>query len=94
MLCPSGTYVQRVQRVQRAVFTSTSTCSLPSFSDSWPGWHSVLLIPLASPPDTPEGEACGLVKNLALMTQVTNDDDEEPLIRCGRSCSSHLRGHP
>lgn len=31
--------------------------------------------------DTPEGEACGLVKNLALMTQVTNDDEEEPLIR-------------
>ena len=33
--------------------------------------------------DTPEGEACGLVKNLALMTHVTNDDEEEPLIRCG-----------
>eukprot|EP00730_Choanoeca_flexa_P002715 TRINITY_DN11144_c0_g1_i2.p1 TRINITY_DN11144_c0_g1~~TRINITY_DN11144_c0_g1_i2.p1 ORF type:complete len:1157 (+),score=338.60 TRINITY_DN11144_c0_g1_i2:119-3589(+) len=33
------------------------------------------------PADTPEGEACGLVKNLALMTHVTNDDEEEPLIR-------------
>ena len=29
--------------------------------------------------DTPEGEACGLVKNLALMTHITTDDDEEPV---------------
>ncbi|XP_060675670.1 DNA-directed RNA polymerase III subunit 2 isoform X2 [Ziziphus jujuba] len=32
------------------------------------------------PCDTPEGEACGLVKNLALMTHVTTDEEEEPLI--------------
>ena len=31
------------------------------------------------PSDTPEGEACGLVKNLALMTHITTDADEEPL---------------
>ncbi|KAK9471828.1 uncharacterized protein V1510DRAFT_419125 [Dipodascopsis tothii] len=31
------------------------------------------------PSDTPEGEACGLVKNLALMTHITTDDEEEPL---------------
>jgi DNA-directed RNA polymerase III subunit RPC2 len=31
--------------------------------------------------DTPEGEACGLVKNLALMTHITTDDDEQPIIR-------------
>lgn len=31
--------------------------------------------------DTPEGEACGLVKNLALMTHITTDDEEEPIIR-------------
>ena len=31
------------------------------------------------PSDTPEGESCGLVKNLALMTHVTTDDEEEPL---------------
>ncbi|KAH8593293.1 DNA-directed rna polymerase-like protein III subunit [Bisporella sp. PMI_857] len=31
------------------------------------------------PSDTPEGEACGLVKNLALMTHITTDDDEEPI---------------
>ena len=31
------------------------------------------------PSDTPEGEACGLVKNLALSTHVTTDDDEEPI---------------
>lgn len=29
--------------------------------------------------DTPEGEACGLVKNLALMTHITTYDDEEPV---------------
>lgn len=32
------------------------------------------------PCDTPEGEACGLVKNLALMTHVTTDGEEGPLI--------------
>ncbi|EON61783.1 DNA-directed RNA polymerase III subunit RPC2 [Coniosporium apollinis CBS 100218] len=31
------------------------------------------------PADTPEGEACGLVKNLALMTHITTDDDEDPV---------------
>jgi DNA-directed RNA polymerase III subunit RPC2 len=31
------------------------------------------------PSDTPEGEQCGLVKNLALMTHITTDDDEEPV---------------
>ncbi|KEZ43820.1 DNA-directed RNA polymerase III subunit RPC2 [Scedosporium apiospermum] len=30
--------------------------------------------------DTPEGEACGLVKNLALMTHITTNDDEEPVL--------------
>ncbi|KAF2016587.1 beta and beta-prime subunits of DNA dependent RNA-polymerase [Aaosphaeria arxii CBS 175.79] len=29
--------------------------------------------------DTPEGEACGLVKNLALMTHITTEDDERPI---------------
>ncbi|ODQ63146.1 DNA-directed RNA polymerase III [Nadsonia fulvescens var. elongata DSM 6958] len=29
--------------------------------------------------DTPEGEACGLVKNLALMTHITTDDEEDPV---------------
>ncbi|KAI9735257.1 MAG: DNA-directed RNA polymerase III core subunit ret1 [Cirrosporium novae-zelandiae] len=31
------------------------------------------------PSDTPEGEACGLVKNLALMTHITTDDEEQPI---------------
>ncbi|BEJ10664.1 hypothetical protein CspHIS471_0100860 [Cutaneotrichosporon sp. HIS471] len=31
--------------------------------------------------DTPEGEACGLVKNLALMTHITTDTPEDPLIK-------------
>ena len=33
------------------------------------------------PADTPEGESCGLVKNLALMTHVTTDDEEGPLAK-------------
>lgn len=33
------------------------------------------------PSDTPEGESCGLVKNLALMTHITTDVDEEPLMK-------------
>lgn len=33
------------------------------------------------PADTPEGESCGLVKNLALMTHVTTDEEEEPIAR-------------
>ncbi|EIW70323.1 hypothetical protein TREMEDRAFT_29095 [Tremella mesenterica DSM 1558] len=32
------------------------------------------------PSDTPEGEACGLVKNLALMTHITTDVPEGPLV--------------
>ncbi|KAJ5887576.1 DNA-directed RNA polymerase III subunit RPC2 [Penicillium taxi] len=31
------------------------------------------------PADTPEGEACGLVKNLALMTHITTNDEEDPV---------------
>ncbi len=33
------------------------------------------------PSDTPEGESCGLVKNLALMTHITTETEEEPIIR-------------
>lgn len=33
------------------------------------------------PSDTPEGESCGLVKNLALTTHVTTDSPEQPLLR-------------
>jgi DNA-directed RNA polymerase III subunit RPC2 len=33
------------------------------------------------PSDTPEGEACGLVKNLALMTHITIDSDESKLLK-------------
>ena len=31
------------------------------------------------PSDTPEGEACGLVKNLALISHITTDSNEEPV---------------
>lgn len=38
---------------------------------------------MVCPADTPEGESCGLVKNLALMTHVTTDQEEEPIARVG-----------
>lgn len=42
--------------------------------------------------DTPEGEACGLVKNLALMTHITTDDEEEPVRRvCHRLGVENIR---
>jgi DNA-directed RNA polymerase III subunit RPC2 len=31
--------------------------------------------------DTPEGEACGLVKNLALMTHITTDVPDETITK-------------
>lgn len=43
------------------------------------------------PCDTPEGEACGLVKNLALMTHVTTDEEEGPLISLVRLCLLKIR---
>lgn len=33
------------------------------------------------PSDTPEGEGCGLVKNLALMTHITTECSEESIIK-------------
>lgn len=33
------------------------------------------------PSDTPEGESCGLVKNLALMSHITTESEEAPLVR-------------
>ena len=33
------------------------------------------------PSDTPEGESCGLVKNLALMTHITTEVKEAPIVR-------------
>lgn len=34
------------------------------------------------PADTPEGELCGLTKNLALMTHITTDSEEAPIRAC------------
>jgi len=36
------------------------------------------------PADTPEGEACGLVKNLALLAHITTDEEPEPIERLCR----------
>jgi DNA-directed RNA polymerase III subunit RPC2 len=33
------------------------------------------------PCDTPEGEACGLVKNLSLLSHVTTDEETEPVMK-------------
>ena len=32
------------------------------------------------PSDTPEGESCGLVKNLALLSEITTDSDIKPIV--------------
>ena len=37
------------------------------------------------PADTPEGEACGLVKDLALLTHITTDEDTAPIERLCRA---------
>jgi DNA-directed RNA polymerase III subunit RPC2 len=42
------------------------------------------------PADTPEGEACGLVKNLALMTHITTPVDESPVKDWIYSCGVTL----
>ena len=34
------------------------------------------------PADTPEGEACGLVKNLALLAHVTTDEESAQVPAC------------
>ncbi|KAJ3342837.1 DNA-directed RNA polymerase III core subunit ret1 [Gonapodya sp. JEL0774] len=34
---------------------------------------------MVCPSDTPEGEGCGLIKNLALMTHITTDAEDEPV---------------
>jgi DNA-directed RNA polymerase III subunit RPC2 len=48
------------------------------------------------PSDTPEGESCGLEKNLALTTHVTTDTAETPLMKIaidlGMEDSSLLSG--
>eukprot|EP01111_Echinosteliopsis_oligospora_P001790 TRINITY_DN12620_c0_g1_i1.p1 TRINITY_DN12620_c0_g1~~TRINITY_DN12620_c0_g1_i1.p1 ORF type:complete len:250 (+),score=61.37 TRINITY_DN12620_c0_g1_i1:273-1022(+) len=36
---------------------------------------------MVCPSDTPEGESCGLVKNLSLLAHVTSDEDETPLLK-------------
>ena len=41
--------------------------------------ETILQWGMLCPCDTPEGEACGLVKNLALMTHVTTDEEEGPI---------------
>lgn len=38
------------------------------------------------PADTPEGESCGLVKNLSLVSHITTDSDEEVALDCQLSC--------
>jgi DNA-directed RNA polymerase III subunit RPC2 len=48
------------------------------------------------PSDTPEGESCGLVKNLALMSHVTTETEDSPMVRLlydlGVQSTSYLSG--
>ena len=46
---------------------------------------------LLCPSDTPEGEGCGLVKNLALITHVCTDQDEEPIKRLAFNLGIEVR---
>ncbi|XP_076040363.1 RNA polymerase III subunit RpIII128 isoform X1 [Oratosquilla oratoria] len=41
---------------------------------------------MVCPSDTPEGESCGLVKNLALMTHITTEVDPEPIVHLAFNC--------
>lgn len=41
---------------------------------------------LVCPCDTPEGESCGLIKNLALMTHITTEVDEKLVVECCLLC--------
>ncbi|KAG0723534.1 DNA-directed RNA polymerase III subunit RPC2 [Chionoecetes opilio] len=41
---------------------------------------------MVCPSDTPEGESCGLVKNLALMTHITTEVNPEPIIELAFNC--------
>ena len=43
---------------------------------------------LVCPCDTPEGESCGLIKNLALMTHITTDVDEDRIVQLCLSSGS------
>ncbi|KAK7813744.1 hypothetical protein U0070_001450, partial [Myodes glareolus] len=45
------------------------------------------------PSDTPEGEACGLVKNLALMTHITTDMEDGPIIKLAGNILGVIRDH-
>lgn len=40
---------------------------------------------MVCPTDTPEGETCGLVKNLALLTHITIAAEEEPYVALAQS---------
>jgi len=45
------------------------------------------------PSDTPDGESCGLVKTLALLTHITNESDEEGLHKLIISMGVEDLGH-
>ncbi len=48
---------------------------------SAPRWSQASQWGMLCPSDTPEGEACGLVKNLAPMTHIMTDVEERQLIK-------------
>lgn len=70
----------------RAQASCSSTCCLQV---SGPRALQASQWGMLCPADTPEGESCGLVKNLALMTHVTTDEEEAPLIRLADLLGTH-----
>eukprot|EP00887_Chlorella_sp_A99_P006810 scaffold2.g6810.t1 len=70
----SGNWTIKRFRMERKGFEKTRKVSGPRALQ--PSQWGMLC-----PADTPEGESCGLVKNLALMTHVTTDDEEAPIQR-------------
>ena len=43
--------------------------------------YGICISGMLCPSDTPEGESCGLVKNLALMTHITTEVAEASIVR-------------
>lgn len=90
MLCPADTPegagsgvggpLRPVRRILRCLALLPAACAAPSRRRlAAPRRRPQLCIhpPCGAPP----GESCGLVKNLALMTHVTTDEEEGPIAR-------------
>ena len=57
------------------------TCSLYQGLSVHYKTYGICISGMLCPSDTPEGESCGLVKNLALMTHITTEVAEASIVR-------------